>query len=203
MFLIYMVRNHWWVPIDAMRDYMSRLEGGFQRRAIHLLAEGSGNQKSDLSLYEIHIEEESEEGKLYNVKQEIYRLPDRLMESFALYFGICDGSNYDKLLSLKEKNDKEKNTKIDCKELKLISIMDSIANEIRLRTYLKNGGQKEQMVSIQSKIFNKSNALENLMYFFGLDSWSNEYLSDYLVRYYSIALPFHHSLKEFFIIKKI
>ena len=34
-------------------------------------------------------------GRLYNVKQEIYRLPDRLIYGLAMYFGICPRSGWD------------------------------------------------------------------------------------------------------------
>ena len=43
------------------------------------------------------------EGKLFDVKQEIYRLPDRLVYSFGLYYGIEENSAWDTVDKLRAK----------------------------------------------------------------------------------------------------
>ena len=78
-------------------------------------------------------------GRLYDVKQEIYRLPDRLLYGLAFYYGILPQSAWDavdKLLASK---------KINEEAARHLKYMASFAVMLRLETYLHHGQQDEKL----------------------------------------------------------
>lgn len=154
----------------------------YEIRALNILAEGYAGLQGDVEKYNIHIDEASEESKLYTVKQEIYRLPDRLIDGLALYFGINNGSTWEKIDQLKEKE-----IITDEKAIKYLKTITGIANELRLKTYLKNEGQVEKLSIAKHSEISKKDVKE----FYQIDNLN------YMFHYYFIAFPLHESVKKF------
>ena len=78
-------------------------------------------------------------GRLYDVKQEIYRLPDRLLYGLAFYYGILPESAWDAVNKLLVSN------KINAEAARHLKYMASFAAMLRLETYLYHGQQNEQL----------------------------------------------------------
>jgi hypothetical protein len=74
-------------------------------------------------------------GKPINVKQEIYRLPDRLLYALSLYYGLKTDSVWESIKEL------FKNSFIDQISHDNLQYAASFATLIRLNTYSQNGQQ--------------------------------------------------------------
>ena len=127
----------------------------YQKRALKRLVEGvvemdyrnpeqtkpGRRQVGDLEDFEPKFGDEAA-GRLYDVKQEIYRLPDRLLYRLAMYYGIVPTSGWDAVDQLAQRG--------------IIGVGDeaqqaahhlhyavSFATMLRLQTYLHHGQQQE------------------------------------------------------------
>ncbi|XP_035690384.1 uncharacterized protein LOC118425562 [Branchiostoma floridae] len=78
-------------------------------------------------------------GQLINVKNDIYRFPDVALELLSLCYQINLASAWDVIVELKETK------KVHEENATHLTVLTSISAEIRLRTYLANGGQKDSM----------------------------------------------------------
>ena len=78
-------------------------------------------------------------GKLCNVKEEIYRLADRLLYGLAFYYGILPKSAWDAVDKLLASN------RINEEAARHLKYMASFAAMLRLETYLHHGQQNEQL----------------------------------------------------------
>ena len=131
-------------------------------------------------------------GRLYDVKQEIYRLPDRLLYGLAMYFGICPKSGWDAVEQLQAQG--------------IIGVSDSarqashrlqyavsFATMLRLATYIRYGEQKEALVGSASRADAKQTASE-------LFALPKEALQENgsLFKYYYTALALHSEMSGFF-----
>ena len=94
-------------------------------------------------------------GRLYNVKQEIYRLPDRLIYGLAMYFGICPKSGWDAVEQLKQQGIIGQGAGVQQAGHHLKYAL-SFATMLRLVTYLHQGQQSETLAGSTSKRENAS-----------------------------------------------
>ncbi len=133
-------------------------------------------------------------GRLYDVKQEIYRLPDRLLYGLATYYGLLPDSAWDAVAQLH-------NNKIINETAKHhLQYVASFATLLRLRTYLYHGQQKETMGILNG--MRQENAKEAIRESSFL-STSAVQEEGSLFKYYYTALPLHEKMQEFFKDKKI
>ena len=112
-------------------------------KAVHLL-------RCDLDVYDTDLENYYKSGKLYQIKKDMYRLPETLVEGLALYYNIEAVDSWDKLQELWAKG------KICTQTLENFKIILSIATEMRLRTYLSNHGQKENRAMNKCCVWEKN-----------------------------------------------
>ncbi len=111
---------------------------------------------ADLEKYDTKLGDQSQEGKLYDIKKEIYRLPNIIIEGFAIYYSLCSENNYDKIDELL------KNRYITEKAANNLKIALGIAIELRLRTYLSYKNQDERMASTPAVSLEHKESKENL-----------------------------------------
>jgi tetratricopeptide (TPR) repeat protein len=169
-------------------------------RAIKILQEGaveveygkSSMNKScgDLSrLRPLDFINSADAGKSFDVKQEIYRVSDRLLYNLGLYFGIVAESVLDILEMLgAEKVILEHSVK-NLKYAAVFGIM------LRLKTYLHNYGQQED-ISLFPRISEKHSFDEEVSNIFHLSK--GEMLeSSALFEYFFITIPLHKVLDRF------
>ena len=134
-------------------------------------------------------------GKPYNVKEEIYRLPDRLLYGLALYYGILPQSGWDAVDQLL------KDGKINETGAHHLKYMASFASMLRLETYLHHRQQNEQLslrggLSPGGAEERSSQAVHESFLQILTPAALKEGGS--LFRYYYTALPFHEYMEEFF-----
>jgi tetratricopeptide (TPR) repeat protein len=131
------------------------------------------------------------QGKLFDVKEEIYRLPDRMIYNLGLYFGIENNNAWDTLEKL------FKRSIINEQALNNLAYAVTFAATLRLKTYLHHKAQVED-ISIFSNNFIHLNdsSKEKIAKVFHLPSEDLEEGGG-LFKYYYTALPFHQSLEEF------
>ncbi|CAH1232953.1 Hypp541 [Branchiostoma lanceolatum] len=79
------------------------------------------------------------EGQLLNVKKDIYRFPGIAIEVLALWCQITLASTWDVIDELKTRGKTREENATH------LTVLTSISAELRLRTYLNNGGQKDSM----------------------------------------------------------
>jgi tetratricopeptide (TPR) repeat protein len=122
------------------------------------------------------------DGKYFNVKQEIYRLSDRMIYNLGLYFGIEGTSCWDTIDKLKEA------ATINDSAHKNLLYAVSFANLLRLKTYFKNEAQTGEM-SIYPTNSSRLTMLE----------LTEEDLEEHgeLFNYFYRAFPLHKKLESF------
>ncbi|MGZ6298392.1 MAG: tetratricopeptide repeat protein, partial [Parachlamydiaceae bacterium] len=112
-----------------VRTFLSLGEG--KKRALDLI-------EDDLSRFKPQLTEQ-ENGKHYNVKKDLYRLPNTMFDGLANYFNLVSTSTWERIEELEKRN-------LLCPEgannLKLLTMG---AQELRLATYLKHDRQKEHL----------------------------------------------------------
>ena len=182
----------------------------YQARALHLLVEGvtdldyfqpksasgdfsiKSHKKGTLYQFEPKFINgtTSEAGKLYNVKQEIYRLPDRLLYGLAAYYGILPKSSWDAVAQLANKGV----IKAD-KAAHHLQYAASFATMLRLRTYLHHQGQSEK-ITIPMGLSEEAEAKE-VQAMFCLPPAALQTRGS-LFKYYYTVLPLHSKMKHFF-----
>eukprot|EP00058_Branchiostoma_floridae_P022481 XP_002607971.1 hypothetical protein BRAFLDRAFT_74920 [Branchiostoma floridae] len=85
-----------------------------------------------------HINSHEPTGQLLNVKKDIYRFPGIAIEVLALITQITLASAWDIIDRLKEMEE------IQEENATHLTVLTSISAELRLRTYLNNGGQQDK-----------------------------------------------------------
>ncbi|XP_066303829.1 uncharacterized protein [Branchiostoma lanceolatum] len=132
------------------------------------------------------------EGQLLNVKKDIYRFPGIAIEVLALWCQITLTSTWDVIDELKTRGKTEENATH-------LTVLTSISAELRLRTYLNNGGQKDGMsplvkMKLQPKVQNAPST--TLMSVFHIPD------TKVLFRYYYRVVPLQKCIlvmvKDFF-----
>ncbi|MFN7095193.1 MAG: tetratricopeptide repeat protein, partial [Burkholderiales bacterium] len=152
-----------------------------QTRAITLLTR-------NLTRHYLSINEPNQEGKLYDVKKEIYRLPDRIIDGLAFYYSLNSISSWERLEELCKLGiiTKEANNHL--------KVAMSIATELRLRTYLALDKQGETMTG-NTILFDKLEAKEAIT----LDLIQEAFKIPYqamLFRFYYTIIPLQNLLLE-------
>ena len=180
----------------------------YQKRALKRLVEGvvemdyrnpeqtkpGRRQPGDLEDFEPKFGDEAA-GRLYDVKQEIYRLPDRLLYRLAMYYGIVPTSGWDAVERLSRRS--------------IIGVGDeaqqaahnlqyavSFATMLRLQTYLHHGQQFEK-ATILSNISEEKEARKAVQAAFILPESSLQ-AGGSLFKYYYTAIPLHRRMKALF-----
>ena len=131
-------------------------------------------------------------GRLYDVKQEIYRLPDRLLYGLAMYFGICPKSGWDAVEQLQAQgiigvSDSAKHAS------HRLQYAVSFATMLRLATYIRYGQQKEDLAGSASR----ADIKQTLSELFALPKEALQENGS-LFKYYYTALALHSEMEEFF-----
>ena len=132
-------------------------------------------------------------GKLYDVKQEIYRLPDRLLYSLAMYYGHEPKSAWDAV------NQLLKDEKINETAARHLKYMASFAAMLRLETYLYHGQQNEQL-SLRGSLSQGASGAASSQSVHGLFLPPPAVFQEdgSLFKYYYTALALHSEMEEFF-----
>ncbi|XP_035686650.1 uncharacterized protein LOC118422910 [Branchiostoma floridae] len=86
---------------------------------------------------------EDEDGKLFQVKKELYRLPSMVVNGLGLFYALEAKTAWD---IIEEMADKGLLTKVALQNLK---VAVSIATELRLRTYLSNDSQSDDITPMK------------------------------------------------------
>ncbi|XP_078685966.1 uncharacterized protein LOC144918800 [Branchiostoma floridae x Branchiostoma belcheri] len=86
---------------------------------------------------------EDEDGKLFQVKKEIYRLPSMVVSGLGLFYALEAKTAWD---IIEEMADKGLLSKVASQNLK---VAVSIATELRLRTYLSNDSQSDDITPMK------------------------------------------------------
>ncbi|CAG8646213.1 25655_t:CDS:1 [Dentiscutata erythropus] len=141
-----------------------------------LLFTGTKNLQADLEKYKINVDKVSHEGKLLNIKTEIYRLPDRLIEGLRLIFMTSGNTLWDKISGLLKSNiiSKEAATNLE--------FITAVALQSRLFTYTTNDSQNENFGIWDTNIVSNIAEVES---FFCIDDIAD------LVKFYQIAIPLY------------
>jgi tetratricopeptide (TPR) repeat protein len=171
-----------------------------QARSLMIMYEGIeqfGAKKvpSDLAKYDPNnLDNEEKEGALYQIKQDIYRLPDRLIEGLCTFYGIeTGGKNSWELVEELFKETKQRPATINPEAKEQLQIMVSIAVELRLSHDLYHQGQLG-MISVIGKLAEQDLNQKKILSIY--QDFSEQQLK-LLQRFYYTALPFHQKLNEF------
>jgi tetratricopeptide (TPR) repeat protein len=142
------------------------------------------HQRGDLATFTPTFSS-SDSSRLYDVKEEIYRLPDRLLYGLAMYCGILPKNGWDAVDQLCAKK------VIDEAAVPHLQYTVSFATLLRLRTYLYYGQQKEHMGVMRGTIHEEVRASFHLPTAALQEGGS-------LFKHYYTALPLYQKMKEFF-----
>ncbi|WP_375334054.1 tetratricopeptide repeat protein [Candidatus Tisiphia endosymbiont of Xenochironomus xenolabis] len=130
------------------------------------------------------------EGRLFDVKQEIYRLPDRILYNLSMYYGLEGDSAWDTIDKLRDK-------KVIISEAATnLKNAVTFATTLRLKTYLHHKAQTEDMSIFTKPAETESELKAQAKQIFYL---SEEDLGEQggLFQYFYTALPLHEKLKYF------
>ncbi|XP_047143289.1 uncharacterized protein LOC105846068 isoform X1 [Hydra vulgaris] len=130
------------------------------------------------------------EGKLFDVKQEIYRLPDRMVYNLGLYFGIEGDSCWDTVDKLAEQGI------INLEAASNLKNAITFATTLRLKTYSHHKAQKDDMAIYPKPAKTESELKEQAQKIFHL---SEEDLEEEggLFQYFYTAIPLYEMLEKF------
>jgi tetratricopeptide (TPR) repeat protein/endonuclease/exonuclease/phosphatase family metal-dependent hydrolase len=150
-------------------------------------------KKIEGNLKQFGFEPHEATGKLFDVKQEIYRLPDRLIYNLGLLYGIQEESSWDTIDKLCELG------KISPGGLVNLKKALTFATNLRLKTYDHYGCQKETIDF--SNAYNTPNPKSEESRAALIKTFQ---LADYdllpdgsLFEYYYTILPFHKELVQY------
>ncbi|XP_065674267.1 uncharacterized protein LOC136091183 isoform X2 [Hydra vulgaris] len=130
------------------------------------------------------------EGRLFEVKKDIYRLPDRLVYNLGLYYGINNGSCWDTVDTLKSKGI------ITLKAAVNLKIAITFATILRLKTYSYHKAQQEDMSIFVRPAETESENTELAKQIFHLPEKDLK-VNGKLFEYFYTALPLHEKLEKF------
>ena len=176
--LVQSLKSVAWIYGDKklLDDYKFKLKNALsidiiRLRSIKLLLE-------DVNLYQLKLDNKRE---IINVKKDIYRLIDRIIVGLANYYNITAESG-EKLLTMWNILDRMK-TIISEEGIQYFKEALSIANELRLRTYLNNvNNPNKELMRIHK------NHQENIFYYDKISM---------IARFYQIMIQVQNLVKEF------
>ena len=142
------------------------------------------HQRGDLATFTPTFSS-SDSSRLYDVKEAIYRLPDRLLYGLAMYCGILPKNGWDAVDQLCAKK------VIDEAAVPHLQYTVSFATLLRLRAYLYYGQQKENMGVMRGTSHEEVRASFHLPTAALQEGGS-------LFKHYYTALPLYQKMKEFF-----
>nr|XP_012563325.1 unnamed protein product [Hydra vulgaris] len=149
---------------------------------------GLDKPKGDLGL--LHPKLFDNEGRLFEVKKDIYRLLDRLVYNLGLYYGIEGDSNWDTV----DKLEKQKVIKIEA-AVNLKTAL-TFATTLRLKTYSHHKAQQEDMSIFAGSAETESEIQEQAKRIFHLTK--KDLIEDGgLFQYFYTALPLYEKLEDF------
>jgi tetratricopeptide (TPR) repeat protein len=159
--------------------------------ALHASEEGTANprEQGDLAKFKAQFDM----GRLYDVKQEIYRLPDRLLYGLAMYYGLLPESGWNAVDQLRSQE------VISAAAVSHLQYAVSFATLLRLRTYLHYGQQKEVM---GVRGVSSTEIQEAVSQSFSLTPVALQEGGS-LFQYYYTAIPLHKKMEEFFTLKAL
>ncbi len=173
------------VPVYQARALQKLLEGVVE---MDYSKPGPGlakfSQGGDLADFEPKFASE-DAGRLYDVKQEIYRLPDRLLYRLAMYYGLLPESGWDAVGQLSRRGI------IRREAAQHLGYAVSFATMLRLKIHLHQGQQGESMTVLGG------NSQEAAQQFFVLPQEALQEGGS-LFKYYYTALPLHERMEAFF-----
>ena len=173
---------------SGKREYQQRIA----KKLLQGTADLSRQQPGDISSHRPGLDS-IDAGKLYNVKEEIYRLADRLLYGLAFYYGLRPQSVWDAVEQLKESG------KIHAEAARHLKYMASFAAMLRLETYLHHRQQNEQLSLRGSSSQGESGeGSSQAMHALSLLPPAALKEDGSLFRYYYTALPLHQHMEEFF-----
>ncbi len=148
---------------------------------------GSALLKEDIEKYRLKTVGNSREGKLYEVKKEIYRLLDRTVENLALYkkLDLKFLSAWDRIENLLSFNE------IASQSLKVAL---GISMELRLRVYQSYGKREESVVIVSDS--NNISFEDEARNEFKISDKGNSINIQILFRYYYTVLPFQKIIDQ-------
>ena len=120
-------------------DYLTLV----QRRTLKTL-------KDDLIIFKLKIIDQALEGKPFDAKKEIYRMPSILLELLSNLFNIEGDSNWDKVDAISKLMNLEGNVCEGCNNLKIIL---SLAGEQRLQAHIDTDGRENSHIKDESIVF--------------------------------------------------
>lgn len=128
-------------------------------------------------------------GELFDIKQDIYRLPDRLLYNIGLYYGINEGNAWDTIEQLRVKE------LISIEASKHLKYAITFATLLRLKAYLHAKSQKDDM-SIFPSFLSDSEQNNDQTKIFHLSKDDLEENGS-LFKYFYIVLPLHQKIEAF------
>ncbi|MBA3238877.1 MAG: tetratricopeptide repeat protein [Parachlamydiaceae bacterium] len=122
--------------LDLVSEYKEKVQNILEKdegkqRAFDLM-------KDDLDNFKPNIEEESS-GKHYNVKIDLYRLPNTMFDGLANYYCLNALSTWERIEELEERGIFTSKAAQDLKEMVMLS------QELRLSTYISHNRQKDHL----------------------------------------------------------
>ncbi|XP_047133331.1 uncharacterized protein LOC124811549 isoform X1 [Hydra vulgaris] len=146
--------------------------------------------KGDLDMHKPSLFDIDNEGRLFNVKREIYRLPDRMIYNLGLYYGIDGGSGWDTVDKLEERNI------ITSKAAFNLKYVITFPSTVRLKIYSHYKAQNDDL-----SIFTRPANIETKQKKPTEQIWrlAEADLGEQggLFHYFYTAIPLHKKLKHF------
>ncbi len=129
-------------------------------------------------------------GKLFDVKQEIYRIPDRLLYNIGLYYGLQGNGAWNTVDLLLKASIIGEKAAVHLKHAITFALI------LRVKTYLNNQCQNENMSVFSDENLNKELLEGQIEKIFFLPKTILSATGE-LFKYFYIALPLHKKIQEF------
>lgn len=174
--------------VTGTRETFDKYKSGLQKSAIVRLRKSIGKELLEVNSKEFKLELSGcHEGKLYEVKREIYRFPDRMIENLALISGCKALGAWDRIDEMSRVGE---NQLLNSNAANNLKIAIEISMEIRLRVYIHYNRRAEKAAIIVPKHVEITKEDIQKRDVFHL---SNKQM---LLRFYYTALPFMDAIES-------